>query len=238
LQGTFSKGRFFRLVVLPLAAGLAVSLIAYRHLSSLEASGKPPTVDVVVAARAIAPRTVITKDMLALKAFPKEFLSPAFLTSMEQAVGRVATTAIAEGEILYRSRLAEKGEKTGFSTRIPPGKRAVTVAVNEISGVAGLIEPGDRVDVLVTLPREIAGKEKSRLVIEDVAVIAVGQSVEVRDPSAKDVKTYASATLSVTPEQATLIAFGERNGVLKLALRSPSDSSSRGQYEVTSDFFR
>ncbi len=232
------RGRFLRLVVLPLLLALVASYGAYSYLSSMESKKKTAApVSVVVTAKQVPPRTALTREMLATKALPRDFADPSFLTSIDEAVGKMTTVPLAQGEIVYRTKLATKDQKTALAFHIPAGRRAVTLAVNEISGVAGLIEPGDRVDLILILSKEIAARDKARLVVEDIPVLAVVQSMEVRENPGRDLKGYTSLTLAATPEQAVLIGFGEKNGAFKVILRAPNDSAVKGELEVTADRF-
>jgi len=227
-----------RLVVLPLLVALLASIGAYSYLSALESKGKPAApVSVVITSRQIPPRTVLTREMLSTKAMPREFVDDSFITSMEEAAGKTTTVPLAQGEIVYRTKLATKDRKTALSFHVPAGLRAVSLAVNEVSGVAGLIEAGDKVDLILTLGKEAVGKDMTRLVMEDVAVLAVVQSTDVRETQGRDLKTYTSLTLAVTPEQAVLVGFGEKNGAFKVALRGANDGGSKGELEVNSDRF-
>ncbi|MGE5485128.1 MAG: Flp pilus assembly protein CpaB [Ignavibacteriales bacterium] len=233
------RGRFLRLVVLPLLVALVASFGAYSYLSSLESKKRPAApVGVVITTRQVPPRTVLTREMLGTKPLPREFADASFVTSIDEAVGKTTTVPLAQGEIVYRSKLATKDQKTALSFHIPAGLRAVTLAVNETSGVAGLIEPGDRVDLVLTLDKETSGKDRSMLVMEDIAILAVVQSMDVRDTPGRDLKGYTSLTLAVTPEQAVLVGFGEKNGAFKVILRAPNDTSVKGEIEVSSDRFR
>ncbi|MCR4397393.1 MAG: Flp pilus assembly protein CpaB [Firmicutes bacterium] len=233
------RARFLRLVVLPLLAALAASFGAYSYLSTLESKKKPAGLQpVVVAAKQLPPRTVLTREMLSTKELPLEFVDGAMITSLDDASGKTTTVPLAQGEIIYRNKLASKDQKTALAYHVPVGKRAVTIAVNEVSGVAGLVEAGDRVDLILTLSREVVGKETSRLVLEDVPVLAVVQSMEVRQEPGRDLKGYTSLTLAVSPDQAVLIGFGEKYGAFKLALRAPGDNAVKGELQVSSDRFR
>ncbi|NPV70764.1 MAG: Flp pilus assembly protein CpaB [Firmicutes bacterium] len=230
--------RFLRLVVLPLLIALGASFAAYSYLSSMEANKKlAKVVTVVAASQAVPPKTALTREMLTTKSLPQEFADPAFVASVEEAIGRMTTVPLAQGEILYRSKLASKDQKSGLAYHVPAGKRAIAIPVNEVSGVAGLVEPGDRVDIICTFQKEVAAKDRTRLIAEDVPVLAVVQSMQVRESPVRDLKGYTSVTLCVSPEQAVLIGFGEKNGALKLALRAPNDGSQKGEYEVNADRF-
>lgn len=233
------RSRFLRLVVIPLLAALAASIGAYRYLASMEAKRRPANLkDVVVMARAVPPRTTLGVDMLATRQMPPEFVDPSMVTSIEDAVGKTTTVPLAAGEIIYRTKLAGKDEKTALAFHVPAGKRAVSVPVNEVSGVAGFIQAGDRVDLILTVPKDIGLRERSRLVLEDVPVLAVAQSMEVREEPARDLKGYTTLTLAVSPEQAVLVAFGEEFGSFLVALRSPGDTAAKGEIEYSTEMFK
>jgi pilus assembly protein CpaB len=109
---------------------------------------------------------------------------------------------------------------------IPAGKRAMSVRVDEVVGVAGFVLPGTRVDILVTMDRTGGTQPEAatRLFLQGIEVVSAGQSLE-RDPDGNPVEV-AVVTLLVSPEQAEQLALSHSNGRLQLALRNPLDMDS------------
>lgn len=103
-----------------------------------------------------------------------------------------------------------------LSLMIPRGQRAVTVAVNEVSGISGMLQPGDCVDVLATFDQNTAGQNVTSLFLQNISILAVGQDTEVKE---KKGESKTTVTLLVDPWQAEQLALAEEKGVLRLALR-------------------
>jgi pilus assembly protein CpaB len=121
------------------------------------------------------------------------------------------------GEPFLEARLAPKGGGDGLSAVIPPDRRAMTVKVNEASGVAGFIHPGDNVDVIATMaPREGTSEVRSRIVLQQIKVIAVGEELSAQN--AKPIKVPV-VTLLVTPEESERLALASSHGELQLTMR-------------------
>lgn len=234
------KGKVLKLFFIPVLVGLVVTALVYGYLSRIEAGArKVELVEVVVAVRALPVKTLLTKDMLATKPFPKEYLGRYEVTQLQEAIGKVTTVPLAEGEMVMQTKLATKEAKVGLSYHIPQGKRAVAVKVTEFSGVAGFPEPGDRVDILVTLPPEVVGVQKTRLILEELPVLAKVQRTEVQPGGTPgDLQAYTSLTVAVTPEEALQLALAEQTGQIKMLLRPAVSDGKRGKLEVTTDTYK
>ncbi|MEK6705924.1 MAG: Flp pilus assembly protein CpaB, partial [Bdellovibrionota bacterium] len=140
------------------------------------------------------------------------------------------------------NKITEPNMRTGLAPQVAPGKRAVAVPVNEVSGVAKLVKPGDRVDLIAVL--DLGGSKDAKIsktILQDVVVLAVGRSVTNNVPriieadpfggnprvkSLAEDFTFASVTLEVEPVQAQLLALVMANGenALTLSLRNNDDS--------------
>src|SRR6266852_8389737 len=133
---------------------------------------------------------------------------------------------MAENEPVLEGKLAEKEAGAGLSSTIPEGMRGLSVAVNEVVGVAGFVIPGTNVDVLVT-GRVIGGARSggdniTRTILENVRVLAAGQKIE-QDREGKP-QTVPVITLLVTPADAAKLAMASTEGKIQLALRNTIDS--------------
>src|SRR5690606_36281457 len=107
-------------------------------------------------------------------------------------------------------------EQPGLTFSIPPDKRAVSVGVNEVIGVAGFVKPGDRVDVLATFDRNFSGQDMTTTILQDVQVLATAQETE-SDPEKAEVTT--TVTLAVSLDEAERLTLAEERGTLRLVLR-------------------
>ena len=211
--------------------GLLTAYFLYGFLVSVE---KKTTEDskeeVIVAVRDIASQTLLTREMLTMEKVPVDYIHPQALRNMEEAVGCISLTSVVGGEQLLKSRLATSGEvKNGLAYLIPIGKRAISIAVDEVSGVAGLLRPGDHVDVatIMSFPDDMGGEEISSLIVlQNIPILAVGKKMSNKsskvEVESSDKKTI---TLAVTIEEAQSLLLAGQKGSLRLLLRSPVDDN-------------
>jgi len=230
-----TRRRILKLILVPVLVGLVAVSATYAYLQRL---APPPAeeVRVVAAARAMPAGTVLTAADLVLTGVPPSLAGPETLTDLAEAEGKVTAVPLVPGELVLRSKLVHPGTSPGLGSHLPPGYRAVTVAADEVRAVAWLLRPGDRVDVIATFPREVAGADKSRLLLEDVQVVAVGRSTEVAGGKGTSGEVR-SVTLAVTPEQAIALALAEETGRIRLALRPVTGDWTRGEIELSTASF-
>lgn len=192
-------------------------------------------VRVIVAKRNIAAGTPIERSMLSVKRYFREFVpkDAVSVRDITRILGVPPKVDIKKGEPILASHFREGGV-AGLSTRflsnaILPGERAITVRVDEESGVAGLIRPGDYVDILGTF-NKIGGGIASQTItiLQSVPVLAIGSQVGTRlnKKRARTGRRYRTITLSVTPEEAELIEFARRKTKLVFILRNPEDTKT------------
>ena len=218
-----SKG----LLVVGLLLGLATAFLLYTYLNTLQdpmASAVPHT-DVVIAKNTIPAYTRISDEMLEVRSYPVDMIHPEAGGSTSMFIGGIARSEIVKGEQVLTSRVSSEDRRATLSFRIPENMRAVTIPVNEVTGVAGFITPGDKVDVLVTIEDEKInnGALTTYTLFQYIAVLAIGELPrEVEDDESRPVSTV---TLEVTPKQAEVLAFSYQNGSFHLALRSPADET-------------
>ncbi|MDB5758852.1 MAG: hypothetical protein JWM30_2141, partial [Burkholderia sp.] len=136
------------------------------------------------------------------------------------AAGRVLAYDVQPGEMLLASLLQPLRPPT-FSARVENGRRAMTVAVDEINSISGLLDPGDMIDLLVGLERK--GKRITLPLLLGVQVMATGQRL-VDDPLTGERRQYATVTLNLTPSQASALIVGREGGKFTALLRNPQDS--------------
>ncbi|OPY55957.1 MAG: SAF domain protein [Pelotomaculum sp. PtaU1.Bin035] len=186
---------------------------------------------VAVARQRIPAKTQITSQMFELKDMPEKYINERAAVDPKEVQGQIAKSDILPGEQVLLDKLAkDKDASDSLSFLLQPGKRAVTIAVNEISGIAGLVRPGDRVDVMGTFDLQGAvGQEKSSmtsLLIQNAYVLSTDQSTNPAAGNSQDGKKAAPAhvlTLSVTPEQAQPLILCSEKGSIRLLLRSATD---------------
>jgi pilus assembly protein CpaB len=196
---------------------------------AIEAANASPTRPVLIAQKDIPPGVKITPDLISPVEWP---VSAPLIGGVEDPgalYGRVTAAPLVAGEPILAHRLAPEGSRSGFSGRIATGKRAFTIKVNEVLGVAGFAIPGTYVDVLLTLPElpstMRAQGPQSKIVLERLLVLAAAQEHVVTDDHKP--KIVGAVTLEVSPDQTETLDLARSVGTLSLALRNPADLEPR-----------
>jgi pilus assembly protein CpaB len=225
-----------RRITLIVAVLLAVGtgIITLRFLSSLNQQNQQQQQQVelkpiVIANRDIPARLKITPDMLTKTTRPANEVEPQALSDPKQAEGDIALITIPAGTTLTASKIGQPAE-VGLTARITPGMRAVTIPVDRVKDVAGLIQSGDRVDVMAAVGRGTGIPPKTFTIIRGALVLAMGGELEATgaaasgaSPAPDSGSAATTVTLGVTPEQADLLTVADLNTTLRLALRSPQE---------------
>ena len=198
---------------------------------------------VLVAKEDIPRGSVVDPEMLETAIFPNQYVVPQAVTSLDRIAGMVTVADISKGEQVSISKLAQPKQAASggnLAGATPVGKRAITIQVDNISSLGGMIKPGDYVDVIAMVPIPVQtpdGKESSQIatlsLFQNVLVIAVGQDIGVQVQQ-KLVSRYKKEeaqpelspliTLALTAQEASLISFVQEQGKIRLVLRSPADS--------------
>jgi pilus assembly protein CpaB len=215
------------LLVLLLAVG--AGLLNYSWLTSRQTNEaevvvkEPETVHVLVAAANLPRGTVLTADQLRIAPYLKDACPLNAFSSPQEVEGRTLMTALEVNEPILPSRLNPIDTGTGgVPAMLSAGKRAMAVAGNKVIGLAGLVRPGDKVDVLVTLD-DVHGKPVTKTVLMKLPVLAVGTMLDHtqgEDGKPLPVDIY---TLEVTPEEGETLALAATQGTLNFALRGGVD---------------
>lgn len=214
---------FFGLAfALACAAVLAARQVLEKPEPVAQATG-PQTASVVVAKTDIQTGSALSSRQLDTVEWPIQFLPDTSFRKPSETEGRVLRRALAAGEPVLEPYLMPQGSQAGLVSVIDDKKRAVSVKVDRVIGVAGFVTPGSRVDVLATLRRLDQPKNLpySKVILQDIPVLAIDQQLEHSrsgEPEIVDV-----VTLQVDPSQAQTLIFGAHEGRLQLALRSPAD---------------
>ena len=208
-----------------LLAGVIAVVLAMQWANRKISEG---LTQVAVAGRNIDAGERLSAENMRLASWPRASLVTGSAESTEALNGRVTAQAITAGEPIIEQRLAASGVRPGLSAIISPGRRAMTVKVNEVIGVAGFALPGSFVDILATLNHN-GDPPISRIVLERIPVLAVAQEHTVKDETKP--KVVNAVTLEVTPEQAERLDLARSVGTLSMVLRNHTDKesvSSRG----------
>jgi len=218
-------------VVLALGVALIGSLFLFKLINGNSRAEnvvrvETPAVSVAVAAVDLAAGTKLEPMMVAKARFLEESLPPGHITDESMATGRILIAAVKKNEPITEHRLAPQSVKAGgISVLVEPGKRAVAVKGDKVIGISGLIQPGNRVDVLVTLTDPRTKQEVTKIVLENVLVLATGPHLEGKADKGETapVDVY---TLQVSPEEGEKLALAATQGKLLLALRNATDGET------------
>jgi pilus assembly protein CpaB len=211
------------ILILALVVGLAAAGGIYFYLDSMKKTYQVEGdfVKVVISKQRIPSKTMITAQMIETKEIPSQFINTNAAVDPKEVIGKTVKSEILPGEQVLRDKIAgAKGSSEGLSYIIQPGKRAVTIAVNEISGVAGQILPGDRVDIMGTFDNQGV---LTTLILQNIPVLSVNQTTDTSGDGEN--KTSArTLTLSVNPDQMQPLVLCSEKTSLRLALRSATDN--------------
>jgi pilus assembly protein CpaB len=218
--------RAFVLMAVAILFGLAAVVFASRWLLTQPggANGR-----ILIAAADISLGQRLAPEMFKLTDWPSGSVPKGAFTDPQQVNGRVLKSNLVMGEPVSEAKLAPAGTLGGLSALISEGKRAITVRVNDVIGVAGFALPGNYVDIIVSTQKEAQpgpdAREQSisKIVLERILVLAVAQEVS-RDETKP--KVVNAVTLEVTPEQAEKLDLARSVGTLSLALRNQVDPQS------------
>lgn len=217
-----------------LVIGLLAALTARSYLSNqmeaIEARAKGKTVNILVAKVDLPKGATLSKANVAVRPIPIEFAHSVALTpeDFDRVAGQPLAYPVKSGEMLLWG-LMETQRVPTFSARVEAGRRAMTVPVDEINSISGMLEPGDVIDLMVTLDRN--GKKITFALLQSVQVMATGQR-SVDDAGEKH--SYSTVTLDTTPEQAQNIIVARDAGRLTALLRNPQDKQliGKGSYDM------
>lgn len=232
-------GKWRAVITLILALGVAsfTSFFIYRWVQQ-KAVVRPqkaaaPVEESVPVAAAIADLpwgTKLTREMIRTLPFFKKSLPTGYFSDIPSLEGRVVIVPLKENEAITESKLAPVSVAVGgVSAVVKPGKRALAVKGDKVIGLSGFIRPGDRVDVLVTLsdPRYKRQRQVTKIVLEDVLVLATGTQMEKAEKKGKvETSPVDVYTLEVTPEEGEKLGLAATQGRLQFALRNATDTET------------
>ncbi len=207
-------------------AGIAALLtLQYLQKETNKSKAVQPQ-NIVVAAADIPIGSTISDPQLKITSWPKDSIPPGSSGDIKAMVGRVSIRPISKGDAVTEQKLKPKAGASGagFMTYIvPQGHRAITVAVNEVAGVAGFITPNDRVDVVLTTQRPgVQNENISKIILQNVPILATGQITEQKEGKPVVVPTV---TLDLTPDDSEKLVLAGSKGTLQLLLRNIADSA-------------
>src|SRR5215471_4059012 len=216
-----NRSRMFILATIAFVVALGVTFFTYRALRDRL---QPPEdmSQIVVAAQSVSLGARLTEADLRMAPWPRAVPLEGSFKKFSDVVGRGVVTPMIANEPVLDSKLAPTGSGAGLTAAIPEGMRAVGVKVNDVIGVAGFVVPGSRVDVLLSgSPNKNGELEMSKVILENVQVLAAGQNV-TSDANGKP-QSVQVVTLLVGPEESQKLALASADGKIQLALRNPLD---------------
>jgi pilus assembly protein CpaB len=212
--------------VLAVVLGAFASLFAYRILQQHSRATQGDLQDVVVAAADLPVGARIQDKDVRTVRFPSDAIPQGIFHFSKNVIGRGVILPIARGEFFISGKnLASENAGSGLTSTIPQGMRAVSVRVSDISSVGGFVQPGTRVDVLMTGNPGGTGEPQTITVLKNVAVLANGMNLDRSIVRGESQQNAPIITLAVSPDDAQKLALATAQGRIQLALRNPMDTS-------------
>ncbi len=208
-----------KLLLLSLISGIFAALLTYLFINEKEKfiMQKIEPVKVIVAAKYIPAWSEITEEMIDFANMPKKWVTEAHLKEPKKVLKKVAIGPFIKGEPILINKITERSSE--LNTAIPLGLRAVSIGVDDVTGVSYMIRPGDFVDLILTYEDVHEKKLCTATILQVVKVIAVGNNFKM---SGKE-SIYSTVTFAVNPEEAEIITFARQKGKISLALRPIGD---------------
>ncbi len=211
-------------LVVGLMAALGAKHYLANQMAAIESRAKGRTVAIVVAKRDLAKGTRLSAETLAVRSVPQDFAHSVAVVpeQFDRIDGQVLAYPVKSGEMIIWG-LLENRKSAGFSARVESGHRAMTVPVDEINSISGLLEPGDAIDLMVTIDQK--GRKITFPLLQSVRVMATGQR-STDDGRSGERRQYSSVTLDTTPEQAQSVIVAREAGKITALLRNPQDKQA------------
>jgi pilus assembly protein CpaB len=217
------RRRFLLIVICASLIGLLASALVYQVMSQVARARSDQSEQIVVAAADLSLADTVTSQHIRLVDWPKASVPPGVLRTAAEAEGRVVRSSIVAGEPLIEGKLAPQLAGRGgiMPMLIPEGQRGVTIRVDDAMRESGFVLPNSRVDVLVSMPKAGSSEKIAKVILQDLTVLAAGQTVEMKDN--KPV-TNTTVTLALTPQQVERLAVAQSEGRLMLVQRNLRDT--------------
>jgi len=234
MQLNLPKGAIF--IAAAVVAGLIATFAIHKYVSIKTRIPVAATQQVIIAAADISPGTALSSQAVKAVTWPPALIPPKSASSLREIEGRVVKVPIPQGNPILFSMLAPEGTAAGLSGILPDGKRALTVKVDEVAGVAGFIHPGDHVDVLVDLPIKDTQEHFSKTILQDIVVLTTGQIWQPKGDDNKPV-VVTTVTLELTPHESEVLNLASGSeGKIRLALRNRNNKTVAQTEGVTTSF--
>ncbi len=225
------RGTIF--LVAAVVAGLVATFAIHRYVIVKTTVPVAATRQVFIATADISPGTPISGTAVKAVTWPQAVIPPKSASTLREIEGRVVKVPISQGNPVLTTMLAPEGTAAGLSGILDDGKRALTVKVDEVAGVAGFLHPGDHVDVLMDLAMKVEGRQEhfSKTILHDIPILTTGQIWEQKGNEKPMVVN--TVTLELTPENAEVLNLASNEGRIRLALRNRNNKTIAQTQGVT-----
>ena len=215
------RGLIFIVLALVMASMAAAGVYLYLKTVPGAEAGAPETTPVVVASTDLTFGTTLKPENIKVVDFPKGAVPAGSYSNADSVLSQTTKVFVVAGEPVLASKLSAIGG--GLSVRVPADQRAMSLKVNEVTGVSGFVLPGDRVDILVTIDNAAGSMNAvTNTILQDLEVLAAGVKTETKNNQNVTVQTV---TVLVNPDGAEKLALAVDQGSVHLSLRNPVDRS-------------
>jgi pilus assembly protein CpaB len=222
-------------LIVAVVLALGTGLLTLNYLRSVQQTAAPPpeAKTVVVAARDIQARSKITEDMLTVTKRAASEVEPDAISDPKLAVGSIALITIPTNGSIIQSKIGHPAD-LGLPARLKPGQRAISIPIDRVRSVSGLIQPGDHVDIIAVPPRGAQDSTpRGYAFLRDITVLALGGAMETASATpSPDGGVAQTITFAVTPQQADELTAIDLNAQLRLALRPPNENTRSEEVEA------
>lgn len=213
-----------KIVMLAMALGIITTIAMYFYITDIKnAEAVPvPMTTIVTAANTIPIHVRITEEMLTTLTIPSAAVHPDAIFDKSKIIGGVTNAEIVKGEQILSERVISEAADTALSYRIPDKMRAITLGMDEVSGVGGYISVGDKVDILVYYADPAHNpKNEVNAQFQNIEILELGPNVTTENKEA----VPSSITFLVTPDQAEQLTFARLNARIAYSLRNNIDNA-------------
>jgi len=218
------------MLLLAIVAGLLAAWAARQHINGkvqlLEAQARVPTSQRIVAAHDLPAGTRLTDEHLMLRSFPSTVVSSDSLPPERytELTGAVLRAPLRAGDVVLPVHMATQ-KQAAFSSHLASGRRAITMPVDAINSVSGLLQPGDLIDLYVSF--EYQRRRITAPLLQGVLVLATGANTQFAGSLAEGERhSYATVTLDAAPEDAVKLVAARQGGTITAVLRPPHDGAA------------
>ena len=214
--------RLVTVILMAVVVALVITAIFYQiTIGRRQVQAEVPKKVLIVATQNLPIGKEITYEDLRAMDFPAEAYPKGAFGSEEDVIERSVVSPILENEPILAGRVTEKGAGVGLAPLIPEGKRAVAIAINQVTGVSGYINPGSDVDILLTGTPKGGAEQITTTVLENVTVLSTGHRLQM-DPNGKP-QNVPVINMLLTPNESELLTLATQAGRIHLVLRNPMD---------------